>query len=90
MINSVNVRGVFGESGRAPNTYIEMECEGQIHRSPVMRRDYNPRFHEDNFKFTVSDYETSKLNVRLMDHKTKECMAAMMVPCIRFRNDPRM
>ena len=89
-VNAVNARGAFGVDGRTPNTYIEMECEGQVQQSSVMRRDSNPRFCDDEqFIFAVSDCKRSVFIVSLMDAETENCLASLEVPCRQFMNKRR-
>ena len=81
-VRLVNARHVFGHKGSKINTYVELQCNDQIHTSSI-KSSRNPEWNEF-FKFYVNDYNKDLLIVRLIDNKTEKSIAKMKIPIHKF------
>lgn len=81
-VRLVNARDVFGEKGSKINTYVELDCNGQVYTSSI-KKSRNPEWNE-LFKFYVNDYDKNLLTVRLIDTETDRSIAKMKIPVCEF------
>merc|ERR1712096_447877 len=82
-VRLVNARGVFGSKGSMPNTYVEMECDGQVQESSMIRGGDSVRG-DECFKFAIENYDESMLTIRLIDADIDETIAKVRVPTVEF------
>ena len=82
-VRLVSARGVFGAKGTRLNSYVELECNGQVSISSTVKRTSNPEWNEF-FKFYVRDYDRSILTIRLVDAKNELSIAKMRIPVREF------
>merc|ERR1712059_154466 len=78
-----NARGVFGSKGAKANTYVRMECDGQVQESSMIHRGQAVRG-DECFKFVVENYEESMLTIRLIDADRDDTIAKVRVPTAEF------
>merc|ERR1712096_603786 len=82
-VRLVNARGVFGSKGSMPNTYVEMECDGQVQESSMIRGGDSVRG-DECFKFAIENYDESMLTIRLIDADIDETIAKVRIPTVEF------
>jgi len=79
----VNARSVFGSKGSLPNTYVELECDGQVQESSMIHSGDVVRG-DECFKFAIEDYDESMLTIRLIDADIDETIAKVRIPTGEF------
>jgi len=82
-VRLVNARSVFGSKGSLPNTYVEMECDGQVQESSMIHSGDVVRG-DECFKFAIEDYDESMLTIRLIDADRDETIAKVRIPTVEF------
>ena len=82
-VRLVDARDVFGPDGNAPNTFVQLELDGQVQASSTSDYSHTPYWNEV-FQFKIRDYNAGTLNLRLIDAFTNRTLAKMKVPCNRF------
>jgi hypothetical protein len=82
-VRLVNARSVFGDKGSAVDTYVEMECDGQVQESSMIHNGDSVRG-DECFKFAVENYKESMLTIRLIDANRDENIAKVRVPTAKF------
>merc|ERR1712096_452512 len=80
---STRPRGVFGSKGSMPNTYVEMECDGQVQESSMIRGGDSVRG-DECFKFAIENYDESMFTIRLIDADIDETIAKVRIPTVEF------
>jgi len=65
------------------NTYVEMECDGQVQQSSMIHSGHAVRG-DECFKFVVENYEESMLTIRLIDADRDDTIAKVRVPTAEF------